>query len=84
MTQGQNIDGALLQWGDRLFYAYPGNRIVRTRSPPKLGGLAAPQRAAVIRERIEATVVRRARQVIVKVTGAGRRARVSGPSLEDP
>lgn len=70
MTQGQNIDGVLLQWGDRLFY--PGNRIVHTRPQPKLGALAARQRAAAIRERIEATVVRRAPQVMVKVTGGGR------------
>jgi len=70
MTQGQNIDGVLLQWGDRLFY--PGNRIVHTRPQPKLSGLAAHQRAAAIRARIEATVVRRAPQVMVKVTGGGR------------
>ena len=70
MSQGPNIDGVLLQWGDRLFY--PGNRIVRTRQQPRLGGLSAQQRAAAIRERIEATVVRRAPQVMVKVTGGGR------------
>ena len=70
MSQGPNIDGVLLQWGDRLFY--PGNRIVRTRPQPKLGGLSAQQRAAAMRERIEATVVRRAPQVMVKVTGGGR------------
>ena len=70
MTQGQNIDGVLVQWGARLFH--PGNRIVYTRPQRKLGGLAAKQRAAAIRERIEATVVRRAPQVMVKVTGGGR------------
>ena len=70
MSQPPNIDGVLIQWGDRLFY--PGNRIVRTRPQPKLSGLAARQRAASIRERIEATVVRRAPQVVVKVTGGGR------------
>ena len=70
MSQGPNIDGVLLQWGDRLFY--PGNRIVRTRPQPKLGGRSVHQRAAAIRERIEATVVRRAPQVMVKVTGGGR------------
>ena len=70
MTQGQNIDGVLLQWGDRLFY--PGNRIVHTRPQPELSGLGAHQRAAAIRARIEATVVRRAPQVMVKVTGGGR------------
>ena len=69
MSQPPNIDGVLIQWGDRLFY--PGNRIVRTQSP-RLSALAARQRAAAIRERIEATVVRRAPQVMVKVTGGGR------------
>jgi Relaxase/Mobilisation nuclease domain len=70
MSQAPNIDGVLIQWGDRLFY--PGNRIVKTKQQPKLGALAARQRAAAIRERIEATVVRRAPQVMVKVTGGGR------------
>ncbi len=70
MPQAPNIDGVLIQWGDRLFY--PGNRIVKTRPQPKLGASAARQRAAAIRERIEATVVRRAPQVMVKVTGGGR------------
>ena len=70
MTQAPNIDGVLIQWGDRLFY--PGNRIVKTKQQPKLGALAARHRAAAIRERIEATVVRRAPQVMVKVTGGGR------------
>lgn len=56
--------------GDRLFY--PGNRIVHTRPQPKLSGLAAHQRAAAIRAHIEATVVCRAPQVMVKVTGGGR------------
>ena len=66
----QNIDGVLIQWGDRLFY--PGNRVVKVKPQPKLAGGAARQRAAAIRERIEATVVRRAPQVMVKVTGGGR------------
>jgi hypothetical protein len=70
MTQAPDIDGILITWGDRLFY--PGNRIVKTRPLPKLGSEAARQRAAVIRRRIEATVVRRAPQVMVKVTGGGR------------
>jgi hypothetical protein len=70
VTQPPDIDGVLIQWGDRLFY--PGNRIVRTKPQPKLGALVARQRAAAIRERIEATVVRRAPQVMVKVTGGGR------------
>ncbi len=70
MSQAPNIDGILIQWGDRLFY--PGNRVVKTKPQPKLGANAARQRAAAIRERIEATVVRRAPQVMVKVTGGGR------------
>jgi hypothetical protein len=70
MAQPPDIDGVLIQWGDRLFY--PGNRIVKTPTQPRLSGLAARQRAAAIRERIEATVVRRAPQVMVKVTGGGR------------
>ena len=70
MSQAPNIDGVLIQWGDRLFY--PGNRVVKVKPQPKLAGGAARQRAADIRERIEATVVRRAPQVMVKVTGGGR------------
>ena len=70
MSQAPNIDGILIQWGDRLFY--PGNRVVKTKPQPKLGANAARQRAAAIRERIESTVVRRAPQVMVKVTGGGR------------
>ncbi len=70
MSQAPNIDGVLIQWGDRLFY--PGNRVVKTKPQPKLGANAARQRAAAILERIEATVVRRAPQVMVKVTGGGR------------
>lgn len=69
MSQPPNIDGVLIQWGDRLFY--PGNRMVESR-PPKLSGFAARQRAAAIRERIEATVALRVPQVMVKVTGGGR------------
>ena len=70
MSQAPNIDGVLIQWGDRLFY--PGNRVVKVKPQPKLAGGAARQRAAALRERIEATVVRRAPQVMVKVTGGGR------------
>lgn len=70
MTQGVNIDGVLVTWGDRLFY--PGNRMVRTSPAPKLSGVGVRDRAAAIRGRIAATVVRRAPQVMVKVTGGGR------------
>jgi hypothetical protein len=70
MSHAPNIDGVLIQWGDRLFY--PGNRVVKVSPPPKLGGGEARERAAAIRERIAATVVRRVPQVMVKVTGGGR------------
>jgi Relaxase/Mobilisation nuclease domain len=70
MPQAPNIDGVLITWGDRLFY--PGNRIVKAKPQPKLNADSARQRAAAIRERIEAAVVRRAPQVMVKVTGGGR------------
>jgi hypothetical protein len=70
MAQGPNIDGILITWGDRLFY--PGNLVVKVKPQPRLSGDAARLRAAAIRKRIEATVVRRAPQVMVKVTGGGR------------
>lgn len=63
------MDDALVQWGDRLFY--PRNRIVHVSPPPRLTA-SVWQRAAEIRRRIEATVARRAPQVMVKVTGGGR------------
>jgi hypothetical protein len=70
MSQAPNIDGVLLQWGDRLLY--PGNRVANVKLQPRLGGNAARTRPAAIRRRIEATLVRRAPQVMVKVTGGGR------------
>ena len=70
MSQAPNIDGVLIQWGDRLFY--PGNRVVKIRPQPTLGDGGMHQRADAIRKRIEATVVKRAPQVMVKVTGGGR------------
>lgn len=70
MAEPPNIDGILITWGDRLFY--PGNRVVKTKPQPRLSGDATRLRAAAIRMRIEATVVRRAPQVMVKVTGGGR------------
>jgi hypothetical protein len=69
MTPGANIDGALVQWGERLFY--PRNRIVKALPPARLDALTQ-RKAAVIRGRITATVSRRAQQVMVKVTGGGR------------
>ncbi len=70
MPQDPSVDGVLIIWGDRLFY--PGNRLVKVKQQPRLSGSAARLRAAAIRHRIEATVVRRAPQVMVKVTGGGR------------
>jgi len=68
MPHGPDIDGVLIEWGDRLFY--PGNR--RVRSVEGMSGASRRRRAAAIRARIVATVVRRAPQVMVKVTGGGR------------
>ena len=70
MSDPQSIDGVLVQWGERLFY--PGNRIVKVAPQPKLAANLLRQRANAVRDRIEATVVRRAPQVMVKVTGGGR------------
>jgi Relaxase/Mobilisation nuclease domain len=69
MPTPSNVDGVLVQWGDRLFY--PANRVVRARTP-KLTGAGVQERAHAIRQRIHAIVVRRAPQVMVKVTGGGR------------
>ena len=63
------IDGLLVQRGDRLFY--PSNRMKASRTPV-LTEAAVRQRAQVLRQRIRATVVQRAPQVMVKVTGGGR------------
>src|SRR5690349_7961835 len=46
--------------------------MVKGRPTPKLHGSAASRRAAAVRKRIESTVLRRAPQVMVKVTGGGR------------
>ena len=70
MSRVPNIDGVLITWGDRLFY--PGNRVVKVNPQARLTGDAVRLRASAIRKRIEATVVRRAPQVMVKVTGGGR------------
>jgi hypothetical protein len=69
MIASPTVDGALVQWGERLFY--PPNRIVRNPPTPRLDTLMR-RKAAVIRGRIVATVSRRAPQVMVKVTGGGR------------
>jgi hypothetical protein len=57
------------QWGERLFY--PASRIVKPLPPPRLDAVTR-RKASVIRQRIAATVVGRAPQVMVKVTGGGR------------
>jgi len=64
------VESALVQWGERLFY--PSNRIVKSDRTPRLSALSFGQRAAAVRARLEATVVRRAPQVMVKITGGGR------------
>ena len=69
MPTPRNLDGVLVQWGDRLFY--PANRVVRAHTP-KLTGAGIHDRAYAVRQRIHAIVVRRAPQVMVKVTGGGR------------
>ena len=69
MPTPSNLDGVLVKWGDRLFY--PANRTVRVHTP-KLSGAGMQERAHAIRQRINAIVVRRAPQVMVKVTGGGR------------
>jgi hypothetical protein len=69
MSSSQHVDGVLVQWGERLFY--PRNRIVKVAPAPHLVEKLARRKAAVIRSCIEATV-RRAPQVMVKVTGGGR------------
>jgi len=62
-------DGLLVHWGDRLFY--PSNRMTASRTPV-LTESAIRQRSQALRQRIRATVARRAPQVMVKVTGGGR------------
>jgi Relaxase/Mobilisation nuclease domain len=69
MTTPSTLDGVLVQWGDRLFY--PPNRSTKLRTPV-LTGLPLHQHAQALRQRIHATAVRRAPQVMVKVTGGGR------------
>ena len=72
MATPDNLDGILITWGDRLFY--PGNRVMKVKPSPRLSGDAARQRAAVIRQRIAATVMRRAPQVIQGDWGRARPA----------
>ncbi|MBL8325627.1 MAG: relaxase/mobilization nuclease domain-containing protein [Rubrivivax sp.] len=69
MSTVHTIDGLLVQWGDRLFY--PNNRAVRSGTP-SLSGAMQHTRARAMRQRINAIVLRKAPQVMVKVTGGGR------------
>jgi len=70
MSTPSTVDAALVEWGERLFY--PANRIVRPSKTPRLTALSFGPRAAAVRARLEATVLRRAPQVMVRVTGGGR------------
>ena len=56
VSNPQSTDGVLVQWGERLFY--PRNRIVKVAPQPRVVANLA-RRAAAIRQRIEATAVRR-------------------------
>ena len=66
MKAGSSVDHVLVQRRERLFY--PASRIVKPMPPARLDTLTR-RKAAVIRQRVEATVVRRAPQVMVRVTG---------------
>ena len=69
MNSSLHVDGVLVEWGDRLFY--PKVHIAKSSLPPRFTRGAQHKRANQIRQRIVATV-RRAPQVMVKVTGGGR------------
>jgi len=69
MSEPETIEDVLVKWGERLFY--PRVRFRDTRTP-RLALPIGRDRAAYFRARIEATVLRRAPQVMVKVTGGGR------------
>jgi len=68
MNDPRVIDGVLVEWGERLFY--PGNRRVTPAASARLR-LPLQDRAAAIRQKIR-TTLRRAPQVMVKVTCGGR------------
>ena len=70
MSTPSTVEAALVELGERLFY--PANRIVRPSKTPRLTALSFGPRAAAVRARLEATVLRRAPQVMVRVTGGGR------------
>ena len=70
MSTPSTVEAALVELGERLFY--PANRIVRPSKTPRLTALSFGPRAAAVRARLEATVLRPAPQVMVRVTGGGR------------
>ena len=70
MNPDPSIGGVLVQWGERLFY--PRSRMFKVAPPSHLAKAALHHHAGHIRQRIEATVLRRAPQVRVKVTSGGR------------
>lgn len=69
MATSDKVDGLIAQWGERLFY--PANRMVRGQPLPSFRAASTKVRAAWVRERA-AAAIRRAPQVMVKVTGGGR------------
>ncbi|CAM4016278.1 conjugal transfer protein TraS [Roseateles saccharophilus] len=69
MSATPAVDAVLVRWGERLFY--PRLRIVKPDPTPRLGVLTR-RKAVLIRNRIEAVVVRHAPEVVVKVAGGGR------------
>jgi len=69
MSDSKTIDEILVKWGERLFYPKVQFRDLKT---PRLSLPSGRDRAAWFRARIEATVLRRSPQVMVKVTGDGR------------
>jgi hypothetical protein len=72
------IDGVLVAWGERVFY--PGNRRMRGHEAPRLTGRSLGQQADAVRARIQG-ILRRAPQVMVKVTGGGRGMRAIAAHL---
>jgi len=78
MLSRQDVDRALLQWGERLFF--PPNRIVKPDPPPHLRGSVA-ERAAVIRQRLQGTAARRAPQVVLTFHGKGHGMKSIAPQL---
>jgi hypothetical protein len=70
----QEVDGVLVEWGDRLLYGQRKFTRAPRGSDPLKAAYAADltKRAAAIRERVGQLASPRARQVMVKITGGGR------------